>query len=549
MGAIRINQMGYTPFSCKQVIYVGEGEVFEIYDTEKNELCYTGELQKPKYDKASEDYVSSGDFSTFQKSGSYYIRINEDKSYAFCISDMQHQIFTDAVLKAFYYQRCGIELKEEYAGKWKHSICHLQPSYLFRQDAEELLNTNPEQLTSLDTIGGWHDAGDYGRYTIASVKTIADLLLAYEHHEEALQHSIHIPESEKEGADILHEIRYGLDFLFKMQRESDGAVYTKVATRFFSRMIMPETDKKPLFVFDISSPATGGYAAVMAMAAGIYKRFDPDFAKRCLKASERAYHWLRQNPEPLLFHNPNNIRSGEYGDITDTDERYWAAAQLYRTTGKEEYHNDFIMYYGIIEDRLTLGWRSVGGYGSIAYLMTEQPVKQEIYDALKREWLMHSKELEQRSKDNGYGITLAQNEYLWGSLMILCNESVQLIVANRLLKEALYDVIIEHNWDYLLGMNPMDFSYVTGFGENRVMHPHHRPSAADGIEEPVPGLIAGGPCDGLLDKISAKYCKGMPPAKCYIDHEMSFSTNEIDIYWNSPAVYVGAYLSSKTMNK
>lgn len=548
MGRIRINQLGYTPGSSKQVIYTGEGKKFEIYSAENQELCYTGELKKARLDEASWDYISAGDFSTFQKQGRFYIQINEEKSYQFRISGELHRSFTDAVLKAYYYQRCGMELTEEYAGEWKHPVCHLQPSYLFRQDAEELLRTKPEELVCIDSTGGWHDAGDYGRYTIASVKTLADLLLAYEHFPEAFQHSIHIPESEKDGADILHEIRYGLDFLFKMQREKDGGVYTKVATRNFPDMIMPETDQEPLFVFNISSPATGGFSAVMAMAAGIFKCFDPAYAKRCLKASEKAYGWLKQNPEPLFFYNPQNVRSGEYGDKVDTDERYWAAAQLYRTTGKEEYHKDFLMHYGQLANKLTLGWRSVGGYGSMAYLFTEQPVHQEIYEALKKEWLKNAGELAQRSRDNGYGITLALNEYVWGSLMVLSNESITLILAERLLKQSLYNEIIEHNWDYLLGMNPMDISYVTGFGENRVMHPHHRPSASDGIEEPVPGLIAGGPCANLLDEIAQEKRIGNPPAKCYIDHEMSFSTNEIDIYWNSPAVYVGAYLMQRSQN-
>lgn len=126
--------------------------------------------------------------------------------------------------------------------------------------------------------------------------------------------------------------------------------------------------------------------------------------------------------------------------------------------------------------------------------------------------------------------------------MILLNQSIHLIIANKILKNKPYDSIIERNWDYLLGVNPMDVSYVTGLGEDAIMAPHHRPSDADGVKEPVPGLVSGGPCVGLYDDAAKEMLQGQPPAKCFIDHMGSYSTNEITIYWNSPAVYVGAYL-------
>ena len=32
----------------------------------------------------------------------------------------------------------------------------------------------------IDVSGGWHDAGDYGRYTVAAAKSVVDLMMAYE---------------------------------------------------------------------------------------------------------------------------------------------------------------------------------------------------------------------------------------------------------------------------------------------------------------------------------------------------------------------------------
>ena len=99
-------------------------------------------------------------------------------------------------------------------------------------------------------------------------------------------------------------------------------------------------------------------------------------------------------------------------------------------------------------------------------------------------------------------------------------------------------------WHYALGMNAPDVCYVTGFGTRPVMHPHHRPSGADGIEAPVPGLISGGPnkahCYPLTKE---KLGESVPPAKHFLDETFSADTNEIAIYWNSPAVFVGAYFN------
>ncbi len=547
MGAIRINQMGYSLSGEKHVVYAGKGNTLKLYKAATDDLVFEVPLKELGQDEMSGDYVCSGNFELLQQPGSYYLMINNERSLEFTVSEQQYKVCTDSLLKAFYYQRCGTELPSEFAGKWGHPACHLQLSYLYSDD-QELETGDSLQERHINTVGGWHDAGDYGRYTIATVKTVADLLLAYEHYESVFDHSISIPESELEGSDILHEAKVGLDFLFKMQRTSDGAVYTKVATKTFPGIIMPQLDTEPLLVFDVSSPATAGFAAVMAMAALTYQKVDCAYALQCLVAAEYAYQWLKENPEPLFFNNPKGVISGEYGDYCDIDERYWAAAQLYKTTGKEQYHKDFLSFFSLLDDKVSLGWKRVGGYGSIAYLFSERKTDQDTYQILKQDWLNYASLLEERSNKDGYGITLVKEEYVWGSLMVLLNQSMNLIIVNRLIGTPKYDSCIRKNWNYLFGCNPMDISYVTGLGERSVRNPHHRPSAGDGVIEPVPGLVVGGPCYKLEDELTRQYCSELPPAKCFIDHYDSYSTNEIDIYWNSPAVYVGAYLVSLEKN-
>jgi endoglucanase len=80
---------------------------------------------------------------------------------------------------------------------------------------------------------------------------------------------------------------------------------------------------------------------------------------------------------------------------------------------------------------------------------------------------------------------------------------------------------------YLLGRNTFATSFVTHVGARYAMHPHHRPSMADGVREPWPGMLVGGPnADGRA-----------PPARQWFDDEHDYKTNEVAINWNAPLVF------------
>ena len=63
---------------------------------------------------------------------------------------------------------------------------------------------------------------------------------------------------------------------------------------------------------------------------------------------------------------------------------------------------------------------------------------------------------------------------------------------------------------------------VTGLGNLPPMHPHHRPSGADGIEDPWPGYLVGGPQRNALD---------------WTDVEARYEVNEVAINWQAPLIY------------
>jgi hypothetical protein len=91
-----------------------------------------------------------------------------------------------------------------------------------------------------------------------------------------------------------------------MQRD-DGGVYHKVTCAYFPDIAAnPQEETADLFVFPVSTAATGDFAAILAMAAPLYESIDRTFSKKCLRASINAYEFLKHSKQ-LPFHNPSGV--------------------------------------------------------------------------------------------------------------------------------------------------------------------------------------------------------------------------------------------------
>jgi endoglucanase len=532
-GKIHVNQVGYRTSDRKVAVINGSGGIFEVADARSGKMVFRSKTSGPIEDAMSGDTVYHADFSSVSEPGEYFVSVpGFGKSYNFSIGNHIYRDIKNAFIKGFYFQRCGVRLEEKHAGPWKHAACHLQEGIVYSSDKR------------LDGAGGWHDAGDYGKYPSPAATTLGHLLLAYELFSDAFQEQIHIPESGNGVPDLLNECRFELEWLFKMQDSETGGVYHKLTTWSFPDMeLMPEDDRGELVFSPVSPTATASVAAIMAVASRVYGSYDVTFADQCLKAAEKAWGWLVKNPEIPGFKNPPGIVTGEYGDDNDRDERFWAAAELYRTTGGKEYHNAFTKAYregGF--DMTGFGWTDTGGFGAAAYLFCDRKdTDTSIRQNLKNDFVQKAEALLATAKADGYSLSLKEDGYIWGSSMVLMNNAIQLILAHLITtRDEFVQSALEH-FHCLLGCNPMDQCYVTGFGSKPILYPHHRPSVGDGVKEPVPGLVSGGPDKDLQDDFAKSCLQGMPPARCFVDDAASYSTNEITIYWNSPAVFVAGY--------
>ncbi len=545
MAKVLLNQVGFTKNSAKKAVLDFEAPDFQIKN-DKGESVYSGKVQHFGTDEISGEDVSVADFSDFNTDGTYKLFSGNAESVTFSIGDKVYDKLMKDICKCFYFLRCGDALTKEYAGDYYHKPCHMTKATVYGEDVEPV-----------DVTGGWHDAGDYGRYSTAGAVAVAHILYGVRFYKNLLDVKFDIPEVKCDNGnlpDILAEVKVELDFLKKMQREN-GSVWHKVTTFCHAPFLMPEDDKGELFLFPVSSMATADIAAVFALASSIYKDYDKAYADTLLADAKRAYKWLKENPGEMLFKNAEGSNTGEYGEAEDISNRFWAAASLYEVTGEKDYYEDALTQKERLEafdknatskgyqgDVFTcLGWAEVAGLGSLSVLLKNE--NNALTDEIKKRFVGEADRLVANGKKNGFGLCMEAKDFIWGSNMELLKYLMILTVTDTeiALKDE-YKNAVTAGIDYLLGCNSMDVSYVTGNGEKAFRNPHLRPTAVDDIEEPWPGLVSGGPNVGLQDERAKEVPTGSAPMKCYLDHIDCYSLNEITIYWNSPLVFVMAGL-------
>lgn len=527
---IRINQVGYQPQDYKKAVFANDaiGNDFEVIKADTKESVFKGQITEKKENENSGENTGVGDFSQVTTPGTYQI-ISEGlvDSYEFTISDQTYSDLLKSLTYMVELQKCG-ELSGATAGEFAHPACHNTKATVYGTSEK------------IDVSGGWHDAGDYGRYVVSGAKAVADLLIAYEEYPQAFG----VDQTNPDSIPVLALTKYELDWMFKMQR-ADGGVYHKVTCANFPGVVKPEEETQELIVSPVSNAATGDFAAVMAMASRLYKD-DSEYANKCLEAAKKAYNYLQEHQMERGFKNPDGIVTGEYPDMNCQDEIVWSAAELFKATNDASYEAD-LKEEMAVANLSGFGWAAVGSYGCYSYL-TNEKANPQIKDVLLAKWNEAIEEATNAAKNDAYDCSIS-GEYPWGSNMTVANNGMMFALASKLdgvkgtEKEKQYLQLADAQLSYLLGNNATGYCFVTGFGSKSPEHTHHRPSQVLG--KTMKGMLVGGPDSNLEDPYATAVLKDKPRAKCYVDNDQSYSCNEITIYWNSPMVALLASIISK----
>lgn len=531
---ILVNQAGYMSSWPKQALIQSPPanvDHVDLVDAASNTVIKSLPMTAPQIDIHSGYAVARVSFDSVG-TGRYRLQLADTASSVFSINDRPYDQLMVKLLRSYYLQRCGLALNDQQSGL-HHAADHQHDALLRHSDAVNLQNT------AIASTGGWHDAGDYGKYVATTTVAIAELLTAYERRPQAYaDKQLDIPESGNQQSDLLDEVQVGLTWLLTMQRQ-DGAVYRKLSGLSWPTAISPDVDNQPRYIFGVSSPETAKFAGVMAQAARIFRRSAPSQAEQYRQASISAWRWLKKTPNQYIdWHEGDDSGSGKYlhsktdqeaSLLTDQDDRLWAAAQLWLLTHQPQYltylqHADFSLAFNLFE------WKNPAFLAVIALLETPsgQKLPAPLLKRLRQGVLAAANQSLQRSQASQY--QLANHRFVWGSNKMAAEEGRILLMAYHLSGDKQFWQAAQAQLNYILGVNPQGISFVTGIGEQRVNHVAHLFARA--AKQNIEGLLVGGANNLAQDRIAPK---GLGILS-YVDDERAYSVNEYAIDYNSALI-------------
>ena len=475
----------------------------------------------------------AADFSTLATPGSYYLTVDAyqvDDSPPFIIrSDVYDGLLID-VQRYYYLQRSGIPLDDAYAGTFARPAGH-------PQDVRAALRSG--FALDLDVSGGWYDAGDYGKYVNAGATAVSDLLWAYEMFPDVFADgTLNIPESGNGVADLLDEVRWELDWIRKMQdSESGGFFYAVQPTE---QTTVPRA-RGARYVEDVDGtrtqvkPTSITASAVGALAHGVlaFGEVDPEYAAALRSAAERGWAYLEAHPEGVA------PVPGPYEDSDDSQERLWAAAALFRATGAPQYDDYFRKTEGSVKSFFVADTDNAYGVGNMEMIAWLHYIHSAAADpatlaAFRERYTDWSARMMDRWEASAWSLTLLDEDFYWGSNYVTLTTPLVMMVGARGLGLPETDArgAALAALDYLLGANPLRFSYISGYGEDSLQRPFSAQWSADGVTAVPAGILAGGPNAYTNQLLFSNF-----PARRYVDSSAEWTVNEHTIYWNAALVF------------
>jgi len=558
---VHVDQVGYLPSASKRAVVAAEAERFAVRERGDGTVAVAGDLSASIDDPDAGETVRRADFSALSEPGEYRVAVGHGEtadgglrettgeSVPFRIgADAYEETLADTV-RLYTLKRSNTAIDDPVTG--------LDVSPGHTQDAEARMyfgDAFREEGAVLDVAGGWYDAGDYGKYVPPAAVTVGQMLLAYERYPDAFEagqcdlpvdrsgteRSAERGERESELPDLLVEAKFELEWLERMQRE-DGAVYHKVAAREWPAIDeAPTDDDRDRQVYGLSTFGTAQYAAAMAMAARVYADGAPAFAERALENAREAHAYLEDNPDPeFRFDAGQDDGSGPYRKDTDREERFWATAELLKTTGDTRYADALEVRFVDLFDATVRApvWADTLSLGQWAYL-TADAADGARADRLESAFLDYADDLVATIEADGYRCGLATEDYHWASTKLALSKGGMLLLANAIDPDDRYVTGALDQLHYALGRTPTGYSYVTGQGTHPPRNPHDRLVEGTGTE--IPGMVVSGANRNGDDEALAAFISetDAPPAKCYVDATESYSANEWAIDYTAPIFLV-----------
>lgn len=588
---IVVDQFGYRPNAQKiakirdpqigfdATLSFSPGNTYVLVNATNNQQVFSGALSiwnAGATDSISGDKVWWFDFSSIVNPGTYYV-LDIQNNVRSAIFDIKVDVYNVALkhaLRCFYYQRAGHAKVLPFAETgWVDQASHVGTL----QDKNCRIFSSPNDMaTEKNLYGGWYDAGDYNKYTSWTGNYIIELLKAYEENPTAWTDDYNIPESGNGIPDILDEVKWGMDFMLRLQN-SDGSLISIVSLDHASP---PSAAKGKSVYGNVNTSSTLKGAATYAYGAKIFKQLGLSCYADSLKtAAQKAWTWADANPAVVWENNKasnNSVGVGagnvEVDDYARVMYKLEAAVHLFDLTSESKYQTYFDNNY--TQSHLMM-WTYAYPFEhahqeTLLYYTSLKNASAGVVIDIKSKFKsgMNGKDsfFPFDAKSDPYMAYL--KSYTWGSNAIKCNQGLMFYELNK------YNINLTRNDDalkaaenfihYMHGNNPLNKVFLSNMNqygaENSVQELYHT-WFAEGSKDwdkvgvstygPAPGFIVGGvnpkykvdaccatSCGStentaLCSSIDLSKVLNQPPLKSYMDFNNSWPINSWEITENS----------------
>ncbi|WP_329334566.1 glycoside hydrolase family 9 protein [Streptomyces sp. NBC_01352] len=561
---VRVNQVAYLPAGPKNATLVTSATTKLPWELKNSTgaVVARGWTVPRGTDASSGQNVHSIDFGAYKKQGTgFTLVVDGETGRPFDIGTGAYEKLRLDAAKYYYTQRSGIAIRDDLRPGYARPAGHVDVP---PNQGDSAVPCQPGVCDyTLDVTGGWYDAGDHGKYVVNGGISTWELLST---HERALtartgqpaklgDGSLAIPESGNKVPDILDEVRWELDFLLKMQvpdgQPLAGMAHHKMHDEQWTGLpLLPSDDPQKRELHPPSTQATLNLAATAAQAARLYRPHDTTFAAKALAAARKA--WTAALAHPERYADPNDgIGGGAYADSDATDEFYWAAAELYLTTGEKAFADHVLaspVHTADIFGPLGYDWARTAAAARLD--LATVPSRLPGRDKVRQSVIKGADRYLATLKSQAYGMPYApaDNLYDWGSNHQILHNAVVIATAYDISGASKYRDGAVQSMDYIFGRNALNMSYVTGYGEVNSHNQHSRWYARQlDPSHPAPpdGTLAGGPNSSIQDPYAQSKLQGCVGQFCYIDDIQSWSTNEHTINWNSALTRMASFVADQ----
>ncbi|MEV5729877.1 glycoside hydrolase family 9 protein [Streptomyces pharetrae] len=561
---VRVNQVAYLPAGPKNATLVTDATQRLPWQLKNADgaVVARGWTVPRGTDASSGQNVHSVDFGAYRTRGKGFTLVADGQtSRPFDIGTGAYDRLATDAAKFYYTQRSGLAIRDDLRPGYGRPAGHVGVA---PNQGDTDVPCQPGVCDyRLDVSGGWYDAGDHGKYVVNGGISVWELLSTYERARHARTGEVErfrdgtlaIPESGNKVPDLLDEVRWELDFLLKMQvpdgQPLAGMAHHKIHDENWTGLpLLPSDDPQKRELHPPTTAATLNLAAVAAQAARLYKPYDPEFAARALTAARKA--WAAAEAHPAVYADENDgIGGGAYPDRAVDDEFYWAAAELYLTTGEPRFADHVLrspVHTADIFGPLGFDWARTAAAARLD--LATVPSRLPGRDKVRQSVVKGADRYLATLKAHPYGLPYApeDNKYDWGSTHQVLNNAVVLATAYDITGSATYRDGAVQTMDYILGRNALNISYVTGYGDVSAQNQHSRWYARQldpKLPNPPAGSLSGGPNSSIQDPLAQSKLQGCVGQFCYIDDIQSWSTNEITINWNAALARVAAFVADQ----